>query len=111
MQSIFTSGAGRWLFVKKSRTANSTVQRSEHARKPFFCARGRLLLNYQIAFSDRPFSYPRNKSVLHCEDVSLVGLAKKYGTPCMSIPQARSWIVIAFSPMRLVIGITSFAIR
>jgi diaminopimelate decarboxylase len=40
-----------------------------------------LLLNYQIAFSDRPFSYPKNKSVLHCEEVSLVGLAKKYGTP------------------------------
>jgi diaminopimelate decarboxylase len=40
-----------------------------------------LLLKYQIAFSDRPFRYPRNKSILHCEDVSLVGLAKKYGTP------------------------------
>jgi diaminopimelate decarboxylase len=43
--------------------------------------RGHLLLKYETAFSDRPFRYPRNKSLLHCEDVSLVGLAKKYGTP------------------------------
>ena len=38
-------------------------------------------MKYETAFSDRPFRYPRNKSLLHCEDVSLVGLAKKYGTP------------------------------
>jgi diaminopimelate decarboxylase len=38
-------------------------------------------LKYDIAFPDRPFRYPQKKSVLHCEDVSLVGLAKKYGTP------------------------------
>ena len=38
-------------------------------------------MKYQIAFPDRPFRYPKKKSVLHCEDVSLVGLAKKYGTP------------------------------
>jgi diaminopimelate decarboxylase len=43
--------------------------------------RGHLLLKYETAFSDRPFRYPRNKSLLHCEDVSLVELAKKYGTP------------------------------
>jgi diaminopimelate decarboxylase len=38
-------------------------------------------LKHEIAFSDRPFRYPKKKSVLHCEDVSLVALAKKYGTP------------------------------
>ena len=38
-------------------------------------------MKYQIAFSDRPFRYPKNKSVLHCEEVSLIGLGKKYGTP------------------------------
>src|SRR3984885_11489689 len=30
---------------------------------------------------DGPFRYPKNQSVLHCERVSLVGLAEKYGTP------------------------------
>src|ERR1700742_4530714 len=30
---------------------------------------------------DRPFRYPKNQSVLHCERVSLPYLAKKYGTP------------------------------
>jgi diaminopimelate decarboxylase len=38
-------------------------------------------LTEQIAFPSRPFRYPKEKSPLHCEDVSLVGLAKKYGTP------------------------------
>jgi diaminopimelate decarboxylase len=38
-------------------------------------------LKDQTAFSDRPFHYPRNKSTLHCENVSLVSLAKKFGTP------------------------------
>jgi diaminopimelate decarboxylase len=38
-------------------------------------------LKYQTAFSDHPFVYPRNKAALHCENVSLVSLAKKYGTP------------------------------
>jgi diaminopimelate decarboxylase len=38
-------------------------------------------LKYQTAFSDHPFAYPRNKAALHCENVSLVSLAKKYGTP------------------------------
>jgi diaminopimelate decarboxylase len=31
--------------------------------------------------SDRPFRYPRNQSALHCERVSLLYLAEKYGTP------------------------------
>ena len=30
---------------------------------------------------DRPFRFPQNQSVLHCERVSLPYLAKKYGTP------------------------------
>ena len=38
-------------------------------------------MKYQIAFPDRPFRYPKKKSGLHCEDVSLARLAKKYGTP------------------------------
>jgi diaminopimelate decarboxylase len=38
-------------------------------------------LKYQIAFPGRAFRYPKKKSALYCEDVSLVGLAKKYGTP------------------------------
>jgi diaminopimelate decarboxylase len=38
-------------------------------------------LSSEIAFSGRPFRYPKNKSALHCEDVSLVRLAEKYGTP------------------------------
>jgi diaminopimelate decarboxylase len=42
-------------------------------------ARG--LLKHETALLDRPFHYPRNKSALHCESVSLVSLAKKYGTP------------------------------
>jgi diaminopimelate decarboxylase len=31
--------------------------------------------------SSRPFHYPKSKSALHCEKVSLPSLAKKYGTP------------------------------
>ena len=38
-------------------------------------------MKYQTAFSDHPFVYPKNKTALHCEKVSLVSLAKKYGTP------------------------------
>jgi len=38
-------------------------------------------LKDKTAFSDRPFHYPRNKSTLHCENVSLVSIAKKFGTP------------------------------
>jgi diaminopimelate decarboxylase len=38
-------------------------------------------LKYQTAFSDHPFNYPKNKAALHCENVSMVSLAKKYGTP------------------------------
>jgi diaminopimelate decarboxylase len=38
-------------------------------------------VKYDTALPNRPFRYPKKKSVLHCEDVSLVGLAKKYGTP------------------------------
>jgi diaminopimelate decarboxylase len=38
-------------------------------------------LKSEIALSGRPFRYPRNQSALHCEDVSLTRLAKKYGTP------------------------------
>jgi diaminopimelate decarboxylase len=44
-------------------------------------ARGFPLLKYQTALSDHPFAYPKNKAALHCENVSLVSLAKKYGTP------------------------------
>jgi diaminopimelate decarboxylase len=38
-------------------------------------------LKYRTAFPDHPFVYPKNKAALHCENVSLVALAKKYGTP------------------------------
>jgi diaminopimelate decarboxylase len=38
-------------------------------------------LKYQTPFSDHPFVYPKNKTALHCENVSLVSLARKYGTP------------------------------
>ena len=38
-------------------------------------------MKYETAFPNRPFYYPNNKSALHCERVSLVSLAKKYGTP------------------------------
>jgi diaminopimelate decarboxylase len=38
-------------------------------------------LKYETAFPNRPFHYPNHKSALHCERVSLVSLAKKYGTP------------------------------
>jgi diaminopimelate decarboxylase len=37
-------------------------------------------LKYKTVTS-RPFHYPKNKSALHCEKVSLSSLAKKYGTP------------------------------
>jgi diaminopimelate decarboxylase len=37
-------------------------------------------LKYKTVTS-RPFHYPKNKSALHCEKVSLPSLAKKYGTP------------------------------
>jgi diaminopimelate decarboxylase len=40
-----------------------------------------LLLKYETVFPDRPFRYPKNKPALHCERVSLLSLAKKYGTP------------------------------
>ena len=39
------------------------------------------MLKYETEFPDRPFHYPKNKSALHCEGVSLLALAKKYGTP------------------------------
>jgi diaminopimelate decarboxylase len=38
-------------------------------------------LRYKIASSHRPFHYPKGKSVLHCEDASLVSLATKFRTP------------------------------
>jgi diaminopimelate decarboxylase len=38
-------------------------------------------LKYMTAFPDRPFHYPKPKSPLHCERVSLVRLAEKFGTP------------------------------
>jgi diaminopimelate decarboxylase len=38
-------------------------------------------LTYKIASSHRPFHYPKQKSVLHCEEVSLDSLAKKFDTP------------------------------
>jgi diaminopimelate decarboxylase len=40
-----------------------------------------LLLTHETANSGRPFHYPRSKSELHCERVSLRSLAKKFGTP------------------------------
>ena len=38
-------------------------------------------MRYETEFPDRPFHYPKSKSALHCEGVSLPWLAKKYGTP------------------------------
>ena len=38
-------------------------------------------MKYETVFPHRPFRYPKDKLVLHCEDVSLVSLAKKFGTP------------------------------
>ncbi len=38
-------------------------------------------MKYQPGFSNRPFHYPKGKSALHCESVSLLAMAKKYGTP------------------------------
>ena len=38
-------------------------------------------MTYKIASFHRPFHYPKQKSVLHCQDVSLVSLAKKFDTP------------------------------
>ena len=38
-------------------------------------------MKYQTTFSDHPFVYPKNKTALHCENVSLVWLANKFGTP------------------------------
>jgi diaminopimelate decarboxylase len=40
-----------------------------------------LLLKHETANSGRPFHYPKSKSELHCERVSLRSLTKKYGTP------------------------------
>jgi diaminopimelate decarboxylase len=40
-----------------------------------------LLLTHETAISGRPFHYPKSKSELHCERVSLRSLARKYGTP------------------------------
>jgi diaminopimelate decarboxylase len=40
-----------------------------------------LLLNDQTAVAPRPFRYLKSKSALHCEEVSLVALARKYDTP------------------------------
>jgi diaminopimelate decarboxylase len=39
------------------------------------------LLKYKIGSSSRPFHYPKSKSPLHGEKVSLPSLAEKYGTP------------------------------
>jgi diaminopimelate decarboxylase len=39
------------------------------------------MLKYETEFPDRPFHYPKNKSPLHCEGVSLPALAQKYETP------------------------------
>ena len=38
-------------------------------------------MKYEIASSHRPFHYPKNNSGLHCEEVSLLSLGKKFGTP------------------------------
>jgi diaminopimelate decarboxylase len=38
-------------------------------------------LKYKTGFTSRPFHYPKSKSTLHCEKVSLPSLAEKYGTP------------------------------
>jgi diaminopimelate decarboxylase len=40
-----------------------------------------LRLKYETEFSNRPFHYPQGKSALYCDNVSLLGLAKKYDTP------------------------------
>jgi diaminopimelate decarboxylase len=40
-----------------------------------------LPLKLETGFSSRPFHYPKSKSALHCERVSLASLAEKYGTP------------------------------
>ncbi len=38
-------------------------------------------MKLETGFSSRPFYYPKSKSALHCERVSLADLAKKHGTP------------------------------
>ncbi len=38
-------------------------------------------MKYKTGFTSRPFHYPKSKSALHCEKVSLPSLATKYGTP------------------------------
>ena len=38
-------------------------------------------MKHETAVLDRPFHYPKSKLALHCESVSLVSLATKYGTP------------------------------
>lgn len=38
-------------------------------------------MKFETGSSSRPFYYPKSKSALHCERVSLSDLAKKHGTP------------------------------
>ncbi len=38
-------------------------------------------MKHKTGFTSRPFHYPKSKSTLHCEKVSLPSLAEKYGTP------------------------------
>jgi diaminopimelate decarboxylase len=38
-------------------------------------------LKHKTGLNSRPFHYPKSKSTLHCEKVSLPSLAEKYGTP------------------------------
>jgi diaminopimelate decarboxylase len=38
-------------------------------------------LKHKTGLNSRPFHYPKSKSALHCEKVSLPSLAEKYGTP------------------------------
>ena len=38
-------------------------------------------MKYKTGLTSRPFHYPKRKSTLHCEQVSLPSLAAKYGTP------------------------------
>ena len=38
-------------------------------------------MKYKTGLTSRPFHYPKSKSTLHCEKVSLPSLAEKYGTP------------------------------
>ncbi len=38
-------------------------------------------MKYKTGLTSRPFHYPKGKSTLHCEKVSLPSLAVKYGTP------------------------------